>query len=209
MTSTPREFTAPAMALRTSAILLIFVIIFTALLSGSLSVDPAGHRSLGARRKDEAAQRSPAGQQLRQRLAQRQYRIAADARAWAQGKQHPLSGPTGGADRGPDLRSAGQRWLCRPIKLLIALRADGSIAGVRVTQHKETPGLGDYIEPRKDKNKERPWISQFTGLSLTNTLEKAWRVKKDGGQHRLLRRCNSQPARHCQGSAQGHTVGKS
>jgi electron transport complex protein RnfG len=36
--------------------------------------------------------------------------------------------------------------------------------GVRVTQHKETPGLGDYIEPKKDKNKERPWITQFNGL---------------------------------------------
>ena len=33
-------------------------------------------------------------------------------------------------------------------------------------QHKETPGLGDYIEPKKDKNKERPWITQFDGLSL-------------------------------------------
>ena len=32
------------------------------------------------------------------------------------------------------------------IKLLIAIRADGSISGVRVLAHKETPGLGDYID---------------------------------------------------------------
>ena len=32
------------------------------------------------------------------------------------------------------------------IKLLIAIRADGSISGVRVLTHKETPGLGDYID---------------------------------------------------------------
>ncbi|HET7775958.1 MAG TPA: FMN-binding protein, partial [Azospira sp.] len=55
------------------------------------------------------------------------------------------------------------------------------VAGVRVTQHKETPGLGDYVEPKKDKNKERPWITQFNGLSLATLAEKEWKVKKDGG----------------------------
>ena len=44
------------------------------------------------------------------------------------------------------------------IRLLIALGIDGALIGVRVTQHKETPGLGDYIETKKDKNKEHPWI---------------------------------------------------
>jgi electron transport complex protein RnfG len=32
------------------------------------------------------------------------------------------------------------------IKLLIAIRADGTLSGVRVLTHKETPGLGDYID---------------------------------------------------------------
>jgi len=68
------------------------------------------------------------------------------------------------------------------IRLLIAVTADGRLLGVRVTQHKETPGLGDYIEPRKDKNKERPWIRQFDGLSLAALGERDWRVKKDGGR---------------------------
>jgi electron transport complex protein RnfG len=53
---------------------------------------------------------------------------------------------------------------------------------VRVTQHKETPGLGDYIEVRKDKNKSRPWITQFTGLSLAAVADSGWKVRKDGGQ---------------------------
>ena len=52
---------------------------------------------------------------------------------------------------------------------------------MRVTQHKETPGLGDYIEARKDKNKSRPWITQFTGLSLAALPDSAWKVRKDGG----------------------------
>jgi electron transport complex protein RnfG len=68
------------------------------------------------------------------------------------------------------------------IRLLVALRADGTVAGVRVTQHRETPGLGDYIEPKKDKNKARPWITQFNGLSVATTEAREWKVKKDGGR---------------------------
>jgi Na+-translocating ferredoxin:NAD+ oxidoreductase subunit G len=63
------------------------------------------------------------------------------------------------------------------IKLLIAIKYDGSIAGVRVLTHKETPGLGDYIDIAKDN-----WIKLFDGESLTKTGEQAWKVKKDGGQ---------------------------
>ena len=68
------------------------------------------------------------------------------------------------------------------IRLILAVRADGSVAGVRVTQHKETPGLGDYIEPKKDKNKAQPWISQFAGLSPATVPEREWKVRKDGGR---------------------------
>lgn len=68
------------------------------------------------------------------------------------------------------------------IRLLIAINIDGTLAGVRVTQHKETPGLGDYIEPKKDKNKARPWITQFNDLSLATVSNREWKVKKDGGR---------------------------
>jgi electron transport complex protein RnfG len=68
------------------------------------------------------------------------------------------------------------------IRLLLAVAADGTLLGVRVTQHRETPGLGDYIEPRKDRNKERPWIRQFDGKSLTSFADGGWRVRKDGGR---------------------------
>lgn len=68
------------------------------------------------------------------------------------------------------------------IRMLLALRANGEVAGVRVTQHKETPGLGDYIEPKKDKNKANPWITQFDGESLEKMPTPGeWKVKKDGG----------------------------
>lgn len=67
------------------------------------------------------------------------------------------------------------------IGLILAIAADGELQAVRVIEHKETPGLGDYIDPRKDKNKERPWIKQFDQLSSTTLPLAAWRVQKDGG----------------------------
>jgi electron transport complex protein RnfG len=63
------------------------------------------------------------------------------------------------------------------IKLLIAIRADGRVAGVRVLTHKETPGLGDYIDIGHGN-----WIKNFDGQSLAKTVSELWKVKKDGGQ---------------------------
>jgi Na+-translocating ferredoxin:NAD+ oxidoreductase subunit G len=63
------------------------------------------------------------------------------------------------------------------IKLLIAIKFDGSIAGVRVLTHKETPGLGDYIDIAKGN-----WIKLFDGQSLLKISSLQWAVKKDGGQ---------------------------
>ena len=42
------------------------------------------------------------------------------------------------------------------IDAIVGIRPDGSIKGVRITGHKETPGLGDKIELRKS-----PWILGF------------------------------------------------
>ncbi len=62
------------------------------------------------------------------------------------------------------------------IKLLIAIQVDGTIAGVRVIAHKETPGLGDYIDIAKDQ-----WIKLFDKTSLNTHTDAQWKVKKDGG----------------------------
>lgn len=62
------------------------------------------------------------------------------------------------------------------IALVIGVREDGTLAGVRVLSHKETPGLGDKIEQRRSD-----WISKFTGRSLTNPAPADWKVKRDGG----------------------------
>lgn len=63
------------------------------------------------------------------------------------------------------------------IGLLIAIDCpSGQLRGVRVLWHKETPGLGDWIETEKSD-----WIHSFTGHSLSDPDELGWRVEKDGG----------------------------
>jgi electron transport complex protein RnfG len=63
-----------------------------------------------------------------------------------------------------------------PIRLLIGVYADGTLAGVRVLSHQETPGLGDGIDLKRST-----WILSFTGKSLDNPESDGWKVKKDGG----------------------------
>ena len=63
------------------------------------------------------------------------------------------------------------------IHLLVGIYVDGSLAGVRVVKHAETPGLGDGIEIRKS-----PWITIFDGKSLNDPDPAGWRVKRDGGE---------------------------
>lgn len=66
------------------------------------------------------------------------------------------------------------------IELIIAITTDGAVSGVRAVSHRETPGLGDYIDPRKDKDKRSPWITQFADLKAADIPN--CKVKKDGGQ---------------------------
>lgn len=63
-----------------------------------------------------------------------------------------------------------------PMQLLIGVYADGTLAGVRVLAHKETPGLGDGVDEKRS-----PWILAFTGKSLDDPKPAEWKVKKDGG----------------------------
>lgn len=63
------------------------------------------------------------------------------------------------------------------IILLVGILADGTLSGVRVLSHKETPGLGDKIEPDISS-----WIFAFEGKSLESPPLPQWQVIKDGGQ---------------------------
>lgn len=62
------------------------------------------------------------------------------------------------------------------IQLIIAVRVDGTLAGVRVLSHRETPGLGDKVEVERS-----PWVLDFDGKSLLNPVTNEWKVRRDGG----------------------------
>jgi electron transport complex protein RnfG len=59
---------------------------------------------------------------------------------------------------------------------VMGVSREGKILGVRVISHKETPGLGDKIEPAKGD-----WIHSFEGKWLGEPVAEKWGVKKDGG----------------------------
>lgn len=62
------------------------------------------------------------------------------------------------------------------IKMIVGINADGTIAGVRILDHHETPGLGDKVDLKKT-----PWVLSFNDKSLQAPAVSLWKVKKDGG----------------------------
>lgn len=182
MTSTPREYTAPVMALRTAAILFIFVIAFTALLSAVYQwTRPAIEASALAEKMKLLNEVLPAADYDNALLTDT-LSLPPTAELGLTEASTLYRARKNGQPAALIFEAVAPDGYAGRIRLLIAIRADGSVAGVRVTQHKETPGLGDYIEPKKDKNKANPWITQFNGLALATTPAKEWRVRKDGGR---------------------------
>lgn len=58
------------------------------------------------------------------------------------------------------------------IDIMVGIRPDGTIVGIEILTHAETPGLGDKIE-----------LPSFKDQFQTKTLDNIdWRVKKDGGE---------------------------
>ncbi len=180
--SATRQFTATGMAARTAAILFVFVIFFTGLLSGAYLWTKPSIEASAAEEKmklvDELLPRSEYDNTLLNdtlalpptpELGLREPSTAYQARK-------------AGRPVAVIFEAIAPDGYAGKVRLILAVRADGRVAGVRVTQHKETPGLGDYIEIKKDKNKVRPWITQFVDMSPASAGERDWKVKKDGGR---------------------------
>ena len=62
------------------------------------------------------------------------------------------------------------------IQLLVAADFKGTVRGTRVTEHHETPGLGDKIELRLSG-----WITHFAGKVIHGPGDSHFAVKKDDG----------------------------
>nr|WP_184039674.1 RnfABCDGE type electron transport complex subunit G [Chitinivorax tropicus] len=70
------------------------------------------------------------------------------------------------------------------ISLLIGILADGTVSGVRVLRHKETPGLGDYIQLGKayisQGRRQTDWVRQLDSQPPQPVA--TWAVRKAGGK---------------------------
>ncbi|HBO23013.1 MULTISPECIES: electron transport complex subunit RsxG [unclassified Providencia] len=75
------------------------------------------------------------------------------------------------------LESTARDGYSGAIHLLVGADFKGTVLGVRVTEHHETPGLGDKIETRISD-----WITHFSGKKMESDNDPKWAVKKDGGE---------------------------
>lgn len=176
------EYTATRTSIRTASIMVVFALVFTALMAAIYGL---------TRPAIEASAQTEKMKLINEVLAPESYNNAL--------LDDPVRlGPTPALG----LDSGGQVYRARKngepaalifeavapdgysgrIELIVAVLADGKVSGVRVVSHKETPGLGDYIDPRKDKDRARPWITRFNQLSLAEVGEDRWKVAKDGGR---------------------------
>ncbi|MCH7898181.1 MAG: electron transport complex subunit RsxG [Proteobacteria bacterium] len=63
------------------------------------------------------------------------------------------------------------------IRVLIGIEYDGTVTGIRILEHRETPGLGDKIVASRSD-----WVFQFDGRSLGDPRLEQWSIRRDGGE---------------------------
>ncbi|MFB0937272.1 MAG: electron transport complex subunit RsxG [Propionivibrio sp.] len=182
MNTQAKPITATRMAARTAVILFIFVAIFTALLSGAYLWTRPSIEAAAADEKmkliDDVLPRSLYDNALLKDFI----RLPPTPALGLDESSAIYRARRGGKIEALVLETVAPDGYAGKIRLLVALGADGTVIGVRAIAHRETPGLGDYIEPKKDRNKDRPWITQFNGLNPAATEEREWKVRKDGGR---------------------------
>ena len=181
LTVAPPQSSVVRISMRTAAILLLFTLAFTALMAWVYSLtQPILEKSALDAKRRTITEVLPAAAYDNDLLAD----TATLPPVKALGQDGPTTIYRARKDGKPValvFEAAALDGYSGRIDLILAVSADGRMVAQRVTQHKETPGLGDYIDPKKDKNKQQPWIRQFDNLGFDNVLGRKWRVKKDGG----------------------------
>ncbi len=182
MTPPSKPITAPRMAARTALILFLFVLVFTSLLSGAYLWTLPSIEAAAAEEKMKLIDAVLPRDRYDNKLLDDAVTLDAAPELGLGEPARILRARKGGRVEALVLEAVAPDGYAGRIRLLLALRPDGEVIGVRVIAHKETPGLGDYIEPQKDRNKARPWITQFDGLNPATIDAHAWQVRKDGGR---------------------------
>ncbi len=173
---TPQTRIALKNALRTGVILFVFALVGTALLALTHDrTEPVITRGQLAEKRALLGQVLPATLYDNDLLASQQSVPPDDLLGTRQASTLWVA-QRGGEFSGVVLEAVAPDGYSGDIALLIGIDADGKVTGVRVTAHRETPGLGDYIDRAKSA-----WIDQFAGKSLMEPESKNWKVAKDGG----------------------------
>ena len=173
---TPQFKVALKNALRTGVILFVFALVGTALLAFTHDrTEPTIMRGQLAEKRALLGQVLPAALYDNDLVASQQSVPPDDLLGTRQPSALWLA-RRGGLFSGVVLEAIAPDGYSGDIALLIGIDANGTVTGVRVTAHHETPGLGDYIDRAKSA-----WIDQFAGKSLTDPEPKHWKVAKDGG----------------------------
>ena len=169
--------TAGRNALRTGVILFVFALVATALLAFTFGrTQPTIERSQQAEKLALLSQVLPPALYDNDLLASQQT-VPPDELLGTRQPSAMWIARRGGSITAVVLEAVAPDGYSGNIGLLIGIDIDGKVTGVRVTAHRETPGLGDYIDRAKS-----PWIEQFVGKSRMDPEPKHWKVAKDGGR---------------------------
>ena len=173
------EHTAARTALQSAGTMMIFALVFTAVMGMTYSATrPIIAASVEAEKMKLVSEVLPA-ERYDNALLDDVFVVGATR---SSASTRMVAGSPGSPRRPPAamvIEAQAPDGYAGTIKLLVAIDTDNRITGVRVTNHRETPGLGDYIDPRKDRNKSNPWIDQFGSRPLSAAQLK---VRKDGGE---------------------------
>ncbi len=167
---------------RTGAILVVFTVVFTAMMAAAYFATKAPIEASAAEEKLNLIGEVLPASSYDNALLQDSIQLPPTPALGLDQPTRAYLARKGGAPVAVVLEAAAPDGYSGRIGLILAVRADGRISAVRVTQHKETPGLGDYIDIHKDKNKAHPWIGQFDAKGFDDVPESDWKVRKDGGR---------------------------
>ncbi len=178
---TRRSSGALRISVRTAAIMLVFTVVFTALMAGVYVVTAPLVAASAEKEKLALIGEVLPSTLFDNVLLEDWIEVSAAKELGSSDLVRLYRARQNGEPAALVLEAAAPDGYSGRIGLLLAVKASGELLAVRVTEHRETPGLGDYIDPKKDKNKTRPWITQFSNLGFDTIKQEEWRVKKDGG----------------------------
>lgn len=176
------EYTASRTSARSATIMLVFALAFTAMMAATYGLTRPAIEASAEAEKMKLVNEVLVPEGYDNRLLDDALRLGPAPELGLEAGGQVYRARKGGQPAALVIEAAAPDGYSGRIELLVAVLADGRISGVRVVSHKETPGLGDYIDPRKDKDRARPWITRFDQLGLAEVGAAGWRVRKDGGR---------------------------